>query len=82
MRKYLIIIGCYLAYCVIAATASSAAGNDQKTVPPLDMDRLRNELSFVRGKAKAVGAWPRKYAIPLKFMILRLMHSSRKQKPL
>jgi len=59
MRKYLIIIGCYLAYCLIVATASSEAGNDQKTVPPLDMNRLRNELSFVRGKAKAEGPWPR-----------------------
>ena len=53
MRKYLIITVCYLVYCLIAATASSEAGNDQKTVPPLDMERLKNELSFVRGKAKA-----------------------------
>jgi len=59
MRKYLILIGFYLAYCLIAGTASAEAGNDKKAVPPLDMDRLRNELSFVRGKAKAVGTWPR-----------------------
>jgi iron complex transport system substrate-binding protein len=59
MRKFLIIIGCYLVYCLIAATASAETGNDQKTVPPLDLDRLRNELSFVRGKAKAAGPWPR-----------------------
>jgi len=59
MRKYLIIIGCYLAYCLIAATPSAEAGNDQKTVPPLDMERLKSELSFVRGKAKAQGPWPR-----------------------
>jgi iron complex transport system substrate-binding protein len=59
MRKFLIIIGCYLVYCLVAATASSEADNDQKTVPPLDMERLKNELSFVRGKAKAEGAWPR-----------------------
>ena len=56
MRKYLIIAGCYLVYCLIAPTASAGAG---KTVPPLDMERLKNELSFVRGKAKAEGAWPR-----------------------
>jgi iron complex transport system substrate-binding protein len=59
MRNYLIIIGCYLAYCLIAATPSSAAGSVQKTVAPLDMDSLRNELSFVRGKAKAQAPWPR-----------------------
>ena len=59
MRKYLIIAGCYLAYCLIAAAASAGAGNDQKTVSPLDMERLKNELSFVRGKAKAQAPWPR-----------------------
>jgi iron complex transport system substrate-binding protein len=59
MRIYLIIIGISLAYCLIAAVASSEAANVQKTVPPLDMDRLRNELNFVRGKAKAEGTWPR-----------------------
>jgi len=60
MRKILIITGCFLACCLIAAVASSEAGNNQKTVPPLDLERLKNELSFVRGKAKAEGAWPRK----------------------
>jgi hypothetical protein len=59
MRKHLIITVIYLVYCLIAATASSEAGNNQKTVPPLNMDRLKNELSFVRSKAKAKGAWPR-----------------------
>lgn len=59
MRRYLIIAGCYLVYCLIAATASAGAGNDQKTVPPLDMERLKNELSFVRGKARAQAPWPR-----------------------
>jgi iron complex transport system substrate-binding protein len=59
MRKYLIIPLFYLVYCLIAATASAEAGNDQKTVPPLDMDRLKNELSFVRGKAIAPAPWPR-----------------------
>ena len=59
MRKYLIIIGCYLAYCLIAATPSAEASNDQRTVPPLDTERLKNELSFVRGKARAPAPWPR-----------------------
>jgi iron complex transport system substrate-binding protein len=59
MRKFLIIIGCYLAYCLIAVTPFSEAGNDQKAVPPLDMERLRIDLSFVRGKARVEGPWPR-----------------------
>jgi iron complex transport system substrate-binding protein len=58
MRKYLI-IGNLLACCLIAAVVSAGAGNDQKTVPPLDMSKLKNELSFVRGRTKAEGAWPR-----------------------
>jgi iron complex transport system substrate-binding protein len=60
MRKYLIITAFVLASCLFAVPASSAAGNEQKSVPPLDMAKLKNELSFVRGKAKAEGAWPRK----------------------
>ncbi len=60
MRKYLIIAGIFLVYCLSAAAASSEAGSGQKTVPPLDMEKLKTELSFVRGKKKAEGAWPRK----------------------
>jgi len=59
MRNYLTIAGIYVVCCFIAVIASSAAGNDQMSVPPLDMERLRSELSFVRGTAKAEGAWPR-----------------------
>ena len=58
MRKHLI-TGILLLWCLIAATFSAAAGQDQKSAPPLDIDRLRSELSLVRGKAKAGGAWPR-----------------------
>jgi len=59
MRKYLIITAVYLVCSFIAAVASAEAGSDQKTASPLDMERLKNELSFVRGKAKAEGPWPR-----------------------
>ncbi|HET6419028.1 MAG TPA: ABC transporter substrate-binding protein [Geobacteraceae bacterium] len=59
MRKFLIITSTYLTLCLMAASVSSGAGNDPKTVPPLDMERLKNELSFVRGKAKTEGPWPR-----------------------
>lgn len=59
MRKYIIITGIYLACCLISTAASSAAGIEQKAFPPLDIERLKNELSFVRGKAKAEGPWPR-----------------------
>ena len=59
MRNYIIILAIYFANCFIAVAASSAAGNDQLSVPPLDMERLRSELSFVRGTAKVERAWPR-----------------------
>jgi iron complex transport system substrate-binding protein len=60
MRKYLIVIGCYIVWCLIACTSYSEAGNYQKTVPPLDMERLKSELSYVRGNTKAKATWPRK----------------------
>jgi len=59
MRNYIIILAIYFANCFIAVAASSAAGNDQLSVPPLDMERLRSELSFVRGTAKVERTWPR-----------------------
>jgi iron complex transport system substrate-binding protein len=59
MYKYLIITLCCLINCLFAATAPVEAGNDHKTVPPLDLERLKNELGFVRGKAIAPGPWPR-----------------------
>jgi len=59
MRTCLIITACCFAFSLIAAAVASAAGSDQKIVPPLDMARLKNELSYVRGKAKVEGAWPR-----------------------
>ncbi len=59
MRKFLVIAGFYLAWCLMAATPSSGAGNPRKTVPPLDLERLKTDLSLVRGKAKAEGPWPR-----------------------
>ncbi len=59
MRKYLIITLINLACCLIAVPAFSTAGNNQRTVPPLDIEKLKNELSYVRGKVKAEGPWPR-----------------------
>jgi iron complex transport system substrate-binding protein len=59
MRKYLLITLCFLVCSVISAIAASGAGNERKTAPPLDIDRLKNELSLVRGKAKAQTPWPR-----------------------
>jgi iron complex transport system substrate-binding protein len=60
MSKYIIITISCLVLSLIVAVAPSVAGSDQKTVAPLDMERLKNELSFVRGKAIAEGPWPRK----------------------
>jgi len=59
MRKYSITTVLALAYCLIASLAYSEAATERKPVPPLDMARLHNELSLVRGKAKAEGPWPR-----------------------
>jgi iron complex transport system substrate-binding protein len=59
MRKHLIITGIYVFCCLVASVASSAAANNQDTASPLDMERLKTELSFVRGKAKTEGPWPR-----------------------
>jgi iron complex transport system substrate-binding protein len=59
MRKYHIIISLYLLGCLVAGTAFAAAGSAEKIVPPLDMKRLRNDLSFVRGTPKAESPCPR-----------------------
>jgi iron complex transport system substrate-binding protein len=59
MRPYRILSGIVLVCCLVACTASSYAGSVQGAVPPLDMEKLRNELSLVRGTAKAKATWPR-----------------------
>jgi len=59
MRNYLLITNISLWFCLIFGTASATAGSAQKMVPPLDLERLKNDLSFVRGTAKAAGPWPR-----------------------
>lgn len=59
MRTCLIITLCYVACCLVTATAPAEAGDEQKSVPPLDLGRLKSELSLVRGKAQAEGTWPR-----------------------
>ena len=60
IRSCRIIITLLAFCCLVACSPSSGVNHDQKAVPPLDMDRLSNELSHVRGKAQAEGAWPRK----------------------
>lgn len=59
MRNYLLITNISLWFCLIFGTASATAGSAQKMVPPLDLERLKNDLSFVRGTAKAESPWPR-----------------------
>ncbi len=59
MRKLLIVTGYFLAWCLIVVTPSSAAGNDARAVAPLDLEKLKNELSFVRGKTTTERGWPR-----------------------
>ena len=59
MRRFVIITLLYLICCLIPAAAYTGEQTDQKTVPPLDMDGLKTELSLVMGKVKAEGSWPR-----------------------
>jgi iron complex transport system substrate-binding protein len=59
MRYYSLITQIFLAFLFIAVTAYAQENIGQKTVPPLDIDRLKNELSLIRGKTKAEGTWPR-----------------------
>lgn len=59
MRHHLSVTICALAFCLINATAFSDAAGSQGAVPPLDMNRLRSDLSLVRGKPKATAMWPR-----------------------
>ncbi len=59
MLRFLIFTSVFLACSLLAAKPSPGAGNDRKPLPPLDMAKLKNELSFVRGKAQADGPWPR-----------------------
>ena len=59
MRNYLLITNISFLFCLMFGTASAVAGNAEKMVPPLDLERLKNDLSFVRGTAKSKGAWPR-----------------------
>jgi iron complex transport system substrate-binding protein len=54
-----LITGIILVCCLIVAAVPSEAGNNQRTVPPLDILKLKSDLSYVRGKAKAEGPWPR-----------------------
>ncbi|NVN92153.1 MAG: ABC transporter substrate-binding protein [Desulfuromonadales bacterium] len=59
MSYHRILSGIVLCCCLIACTAFSYAGSFQQAVPPLDMERLRNDLSLVRGTAKTKTTWPR-----------------------
>jgi iron complex transport system substrate-binding protein len=59
-RRICPVVAVFLAVLLFSVSAvSPAAGFDRKTDPPLDMERLKNDLSFVRGKTGAEGPWPR-----------------------
>lgn len=59
MRLHRILLEIIAACWLIAWSVPTYAGSSRGTVPPLDLDQLRNELSFVRGTAKAKAPWPR-----------------------
>lgn len=59
MRFFRILTGFLVACSFFLPSVSSGEGAVQRTVPPLDMGRLKKELSYVRGAAQAEGRWPR-----------------------
>lgn len=65
MTKNLIIIA-FCLICSLPGKICSAEGGKGLTAPPLDMGRLKSELSHVRGKAKPEGPWPRTIRYSLK----------------
>jgi iron complex transport system substrate-binding protein len=59
MKKYLIFTYLYLFCVLIPAVAHSGEKAEPKAAPPLDMNKLRKELSLVRGISQAKESWPR-----------------------
>jgi iron complex transport system substrate-binding protein len=59
MRIYLKLIACFLACSLIAAAPPQGANAHRKPAPPLGTDKLKRELSFVRGTPQTAGQWPR-----------------------
>jgi iron complex transport system substrate-binding protein len=59
MRCFRILAGFFVAGCLVAGSAPSGAAGEPATAPPLDMHRLRNDLSFVRGTTRTRAPWPR-----------------------
>jgi len=66
MRTYLTLISFFLVCSLIAATPSPGAGAHGKPSPPLDMEKLKKELSFARGTPRADGPWPREISFTFK----------------
>lgn len=56
MRRWRTLITVILTFCVGIAEA----GNGTLSGPPLNPDRLKSDLSLVRGQSKKEGKWPRK----------------------
>lgn len=69
--------------CVMLSLAASIgvseAASVHKPVPPRDLSRLKNELSFVRGEVKAAGAWPRE--IRYTFTVYDFKNDAFRQEP-
>jgi iron complex transport system substrate-binding protein len=48
-----------LAWLLISSAAYAQADGAPQSAPPLDLEKLKSELSLVREQAKPEGAWPR-----------------------
>lgn len=66
MRNRIVITGLLLLCCLAFLPSGTDAGRGGMTGPPLDPGRLRNELSYVRGKGESDGPWPREISYPFK----------------
>lgn len=52
-----ILLVCCLTVCAVSSYAASVGGREP--VPPLDMGKLKDELSLARGRSKVKASWPR-----------------------
>ncbi len=59
MKKIAILLGILIVLCLAMPVPSSQSNRAGHAVLPLDMDELKNSLSYARGNVKSGESWPR-----------------------